>query len=61
MHRTVNGIAFRIVSPSVWQFVDYPATLAFNGAMWILSMGGKHREFQRRDKALELIQQKIIQ
>ncbi len=61
MHRTVNGLAFRIISPSVWQFVDYPATLAFNGAMWVLSMGGQYREFARRDDALNLIMEKIIQ
>lgn len=60
MHRTVNGLAFRIVSPSVWQFVDYPAQLVYNGAMWVLSMNGQYREFARRDDALNLIQQSMI-
>lgn len=60
MHRTVNGIAFRIISPSVWQFVDYAATLAFNGAEWVLSMEGKHRTFNTRDEAIDRVSQSMI-
>lgn len=43
--RTYRNLIFRCPSPSVWLLVGAPATLAFDGAVWVLSMTNRDGEF----------------
>lgn len=61
MAQRVKGrLIFDCPSPSVWLLVGAPITLAFDGAVWVLSMtdrDGFFREgrFFQRDDAIQFI------
>lgn len=58
--RNVEGMIFECPSPSVWHSRDLPVTIAFNGALWQLSLVNKLNQrksasFATRDEAIKCV------
>ncbi len=58
--RKINGLIFECPSPSIWNLVGAPLTLAYNGQKWVLTMvdrQGQFREgqYQSRGEAVSFI------
>jgi hypothetical protein len=54
---TIAGLAWHAHSPSLFQQVGYPVTIAFDGRSWLVAVRGVYglREFGTRQEAAELI------
>lgn len=59
--RTLQGIAFRVVSPSFYELAGYPEVdISFVGDCWFLHVPGEDgeprlRAFPTRDAAVEMV------
>lgn len=58
--RKTQGLIFECPSPSIWNLVGAPLTLAYNGQCWVLSMvdrDGHYREgrYKTRNEAIQFM------
>lgn len=61
--RRSSGLVFECPSPSIWMLVGAPVTMAFDGAVWIMSLTdreGCFREgrFFSRDDAIRFLSER---
>lgn len=56
---TLSGLPYRAASPSHFEQVGSPVTIAFDGTSWLIAVRGVYgtREFNSRDEAARLIAQ----
>lgn len=59
---TLSGIPYTAHSPSLFQQIGSPVTLAYDGRSWLIAVRGVYgtREFNSRDEAAALIAQAFI-
>ena len=58
--RKINGLIFECPSPSIWNLVGAPLTLAYNGREWVLTMVDREGNFREgsyasHDKAIQFM------
>jgi hypothetical protein len=53
----LSGLPYRAASPSRFDQVGAPVTIAFDGTFWLIAVHGVYgtREFKSRDEASDLI------
>lgn len=56
---TISGIPYTAHSPSLFQQIGSPVTIAFDGTSWLIAVRDVYgtREFNSRDEAAALIAQ----
>lgn len=53
---TIIGVPWKCHSPSSFEMVAAPVTLAFTGSAWCLSMNGARRDFPSKDEAIKTVE-----
>jgi hypothetical protein len=62
MVKTLNGVRYKITSPSYWELDGYPVDVAFLGDQWVLCCPDEEGEpcfryFPTREQAQAMIEQ----
>ena len=57
MTLTLQGLAFKVHSPSLYSHLGHKVLIGFNGTHWQIAVRGRYgdRQFQTRDQAMALV------